>query len=124
MGEIEIRRVPDDEADGDEVWERSLSDDDDALGLVDATRDDDLDDWNWSVGFAAMEFVRDDPLETTVVAAIESTIRAVPGVVAVAREDREVWIVRGRPSGEALVAAAGTVIDGFAESIRATITDE
>jgi hypothetical protein len=59
-----------------------------------------------SVGVAVAEFVRDGPLETELREQMAAALEAVDGVGSVWEEDREVWIVTGTPSGEALVDAA------------------
>ena len=41
-----------------------------------------------------------------------------PGVTAVAEEDREVWIVAGNPHGAELVSAAAGVVDALAAKVR------
>ena len=117
-GEGEIRRLPDEEVDGEEGWER-LTDEPEIRG-VEATRHDD-DDWPWSVVVWVMEFVREEPLESEIRHAMIVTLWAVPDVTAVAEEDREVWIVAGSPSGEALVRAAATVVDAFVARARAHV---
>lgn len=110
-------RVPDDEVDGVEGWHR-LTDDPDVRG-VEAVRPEDGGPWQ-VIAYVA-EFLRVDPLEDELGAAMPDALRAVPGVTAVAQEDREVWMVTGNPSGEALVRAAATVVDGLAGRARAYI---
>jgi len=110
----DVRRVPDDEVDGEEGWERLV--DDDVLG-VEAIKVRDG-EWPWQVILAVAEFVRDDPLEIELRERMAAALRAVPGVTDVAEEDREVWIVNGRPSGEALVRAAARVVDELAPRLR------
>jgi hypothetical protein len=110
----DVRRVPDDEVDGDEGWERLI--DDDVRG-VEAIKVGDG-EWPWQVILAVAEFVREDPLETELRERLAAALRAVPGVTDVAEEDREVWIVNGHPSGEALVSAAARVVDDLAERLR------
>lgn len=110
----DVRRVPDDEVDGEEGWDRLA--DDDVRG-VEAIKVGDG-EWPWQVIVAVAEFVRDDPLETELRERMASALRAVPGVTDVAEEDREVWIVDGEPSGEALVRAAARVVDDLASRAR------
>ena len=110
-----IRRVPDDEVGGQEGWDRLL--DDDVRG-VEAIRVGDG-EWPWQVILAVAEFVREDPLEIVLRERISQALRAVPGVTEVAEEDRQVWIVSGQPSGEALVRAAARVVDDLAPRSRA-----
>jgi hypothetical protein len=70
--------------------------------------------WPWSVTVAIMEFVRDTPLEATLRKRIITALRAVPGVTEAAEDDRERWVVRGNPSGKALVEAVAVVVDELA----------
>jgi hypothetical protein len=98
--------------DGDEEgWERDVEDQD--LRGVGATRSGGPSD-AWQVEVAVAELLREDPLESELRRAIEAALRAVPGVVAVAEEDREVWLVDGTVDGRELVRAAGAVVDALA----------
>ena len=115
----DLRRVPDDEVDGAEGWER-LTDEPEVRG-VEALRGYSR-EWPWMVSLWAMEFVREDPLESELREEVARALRAVPGVTDVAEEDREVWVVAGQPSGEGLVGAASTVVDQLAHRIRAYVT--
>jgi hypothetical protein len=74
--------------------------------------------WRWRITVSAMELVRGEPLEATLRAEIVAALRGVPGVVQAEEDDREVWIVRGEPTGAALVNAVAAVIDSHAEEIR------
>ena len=65
-----------------------------------------------------MEFIREDPLESTLRHEIASALRGVGGVVQAEEEDREVWILRGEPTGRALVDAVGAVLDRHERAIR------
>ena len=112
----EVRRVPADELDGVEGWDR-LSDDPEIRG-VEAIRAESNGPWQWSVTVWAMEIVRQDPLEATLQTAIEDQLRNVQGVTSVAHDDREVWIVDGSPSGEELARAAAIAVDGLEADIR------
>ena len=111
-----IRRVPEGELmDGLEAWQR-LTEEPDVRG-VEAIRLDDA-EWPWIVSVWVMEFVREDPLESELRDAMLAALRRVEGAAAVAEEDREVWIVAGTPSGEALVRAAAEVVDAMADRTR------
>jgi hypothetical protein len=77
--------------------------------------------WPWHVTVSAMEFVREEPLESTLRERVAGALREVAGVEGVEEEDREVWVVSGSPSGEALVAAVAEVVDALADEIRAHI---
>ena len=101
---------------GNQGWQR-LTDEPDirAVEVIRSTTDG---PWQWQVVVAVMEFLREDPLEAELREAMASALRAVPGVVRVSEEDREVWIVDGSPSGEKLTHAAARVVDDFAERTR------
>ena len=75
----------------------------------------------WHIGVDVMEFIRDVPLEGQLRTRILAALRAVPGVEEAAEEDREVWMVRGNPSGAALVDAVATVVDDLAAQTRQEI---
>ena len=117
-----VRRVPDGEWDDAilEAWERDCEEPD--LRHVTAIRGDD-DEWPWAVSASVMEFVREDPLETELRDAMVAALTAVPLVTEVVRQDREVWIVGGSPSGEELVAATARVVDHFLDRTRAAMFD-
>ena len=100
-----------------EEWVREIPDPHDReLHGVDAVklRSDGL----WQVSVYVMEFIRDVPLEDTLRARIPAALRAVPGVVDLREEDREVWSVRGTPTGSALVDAVAPVVDELATQSR------
>ena len=113
MTEERIVQVADDLVDGVQEWIRETDDDD--LRGVDALEVAEGGAWPWQVFVSMAEFVRDVPLEDEMRAAVDAAIRSVPGVTDVAEEDREVWIVAGTPSGEALVRAVGAAIDPLVE---------
>ena len=112
--DLGVRRVPDDEVDGLEGWDR-LTDEPEIRG-VEAIRLDD-DEWPWIVVVWVAEFVREDPLEAELREAMLRELSRVRGVEAVAEEDREVWIVAGVPDGRELVKAAAAVVDGLYEKV-------
>lgn len=119
---MEARRVPDAEImdeEFDQSWTR-LTDEPEVRG-VNAERWRDEDTWPWQVTVWAMEFVREDPLETEIREKVAAAIRAVPGVRAVMEEDLEVWVIKGDPDGGALVNAVAKVIDALAPRIRAFV---
>jgi hypothetical protein len=101
-------------------WVRDVADprDRDVLG-VDAIEW--RSDRRWQVTVAVMEFIRDVPLESELRRRIAAALRAVPGVTAVAEDDREVWGVRGTPTGTALVEAVAPIVDELAPRSRAEI---
>ena len=57
------------------------------------------------------EFARDELTERQLAVEVTAALRAVKGVVDVRREDREVWLVAGKPNGKALVSAAAALVD-------------
>jgi hypothetical protein len=97
--------------DGEEGWERDVEDQD--LRGVGVFRFGGAPDV-WQVEVAVAELLREDPLEAELRHGIEAALQAVPGVVAVAEEDREVWLVEGTVDGRELVRAAGAVVDAMA----------
>jgi hypothetical protein len=66
--------------------------------------------WPWEVYFSVAEFIREDPLETALNDSIHHALTGVRGVLEVFHEDREKWIVSGRPKGKALAIAANEVL--------------
>ena len=72
----------------------------------------------WHVSVWAMELVREEPLERELRDAVQIALEGVPGADEIEEEDREVWVVGGKPSGEALVSAVAAAIDARAERIR------
>jgi hypothetical protein len=120
MSENDVRRIPADEVDGDEGWERIT--DEPEVHCVEAIKTADADAWFWSVTISAMEFVREDPLSRTCARAFPWALRSVPGVPDVAEQDREVWVVSGSPSGEGLVRACASAVDTFADRIRSHVS--
>jgi hypothetical protein len=117
----EIRRIPSAELDegAEESWERSVDDPD--IRGVDAARIVLGELPYWQVGVAVAEFLRADPLDSELRQRMAAALRAVGGVEAVEEEDREVWLVTGTPSGEALVRAAAQVVDQLAARVRAYV---
>ena len=111
-----IRVLPEDD-DIREEWTRDV----DEARIVTAIRFRRDNDWPWQVSVPAAEFVREEPLEGELSERVLLALRGVRGVNAAHHEDREVWVVSGRPSGKALVAAAGGAVDELAERIRAVI---
>jgi hypothetical protein len=119
LSEGDARRLSDAELLDDECaeqWERA-TDDPDVLGVY-ADKWLDGDDWPWQVTVIAMGFVREEPLEGELRRHLHAALSSVPNVADVAEEDREVWVVAGEPSGDALIRAAGHVLDEFADQIR------
>jgi hypothetical protein len=109
-----IRILPEDDAIREE-WTRDVDD----ARIVTASRFRRDNDWPWQVCVPAAEFLRDKPLEHELNESVLHALLGVRGVSAAHHEDREVWVVSGRPRGKALVAAAGGAVDGLADRIRA-----
>jgi hypothetical protein len=114
--EDEPQKVPVQDDELAEEWVRKTSEPD--VRGVGAARWRERSQWAWQVTIYAAEFVREEPLEQRMRAAVDAALRAVPGVQDVAEEDREVWIVAGDPSGEALVRAAAEAMDRLQGDIR------
>lgn len=98
-----------------EEWLRRTDEPD--LRAVSAARVDRIGGWQVSVW--VMEFVRSDPLESELRQRIGNALQAVSGVTSADSQDREVWVVTGTPSGQALVEAAAHVVDDLSDRTRA-----
>jgi hypothetical protein len=117
---FEIRRVPDDEVDGDEEWVL-VTEEEHILGVGVVRRSHDP--WPWTVFVSVMEFIREQPLEGELERSLTEALSSVPGVNEVLRDDREVWIVSGSPSGPDLARAAAAVVDSLAGQARLYIDE-
>ncbi|MDP9332797.1 MAG: hypothetical protein M3Q30_05755 [Actinomycetota bacterium] len=119
----EVRRVPDDERNDvyDAGWSRRTEEP--HVRGVELYKDGGQDEWPWVIVVWAMQFVFEEPLEGELRDAMIAALVEVPGVTAAAEEDREVWIVDGTPSAEALIHAATGVVDRFADRVRAHIAE-
>jgi hypothetical protein len=115
-GEGAPEKVPAQDDEVAEEWIRRTSETD--VRGIGATKWRGSSEWPWRVTVSAAEFVREDPLERVMRDAIDAALRGVPGVRNVAEEDREVWLVAGDPTGDALVRAAGEAIDRLQADIR------
>lgn len=100
-----------------EEWVRE-TDEPDVRG-VSAHRLHDGGEWPWRVTVHAAEFVREEPLEGELRNAIRAALTAVAGVARVEEEDREMWVIAGRPDAEALVTAAAAAVDRLQDKLRA-----
>ena len=76
-----------------------------------------LPDHPWQIVVSMAELVRTGPLLPRLEQAVFSAIQAVPGVTQVAREDTEVWLAWGTPTGEALAHAVATVVDTLSPEV-------
>jgi hypothetical protein len=99
-----------------QVWTRGAESDE--VTAVGALRLRDEEEWPWQVVIPVAEFIRDEPLETELVEAVTRALLGVRGVREAAQEDREVWVVSGRASGKALVAAVGKALDRLEPRLR------
>ena len=115
----EIRRVPEDQAEAQEAWER-LTDDPDIRG-IETVRIEGPAGWYWNITIGVAELLRGDPLEAELRQRLDSALRGVDGIDDVAEEDREVWYVTGTPSGKDLVRVAAQVVDDLAGRARALV---
>ncbi|HEY3907702.1 MAG TPA: hypothetical protein VGM14_27620 [Streptosporangiaceae bacterium] len=111
----EIRLVPPDESDVDELWQR-LTDEPDIRG-IEAWADREFE--GWCVEVSAQEFIRHDPLGTELRQRMQAALRSVEGVTEVDPHDNESWLVTGQPSGQQLARAAAEVVDELADQLRA-----
>jgi hypothetical protein len=78
-------------------------------------------DWPWRITVFAAEFVREEPLEGELRNTVRAALKAVAGVTRVEEEDREIWVIGGRPDAEALVLAAAAAVDRMQDKLRAHI---
>ncbi len=117
-----IKRIDPSSEDFVECWTREIANPLDRSRFgVDASKSAGEPRWPWQVDVWAMARVRDIPLEKELRRAIMKALRAVPGVVAAQEGDREFWIVRGHPTGDALVAAVAAVVESYAGELRAYV---
>jgi hypothetical protein len=75
-------------------------------------------DHPWQIVVGLAEFVREDPLETQMSDAVYAALTGVAGVTRVAREDTEVWLAWGTPSGADLVRAVARVVDELLPAVE------
>jgi hypothetical protein len=117
---VEVRKITTRENEATEAWEH-VTDEPDIFGVSAAKRDRPI--WQWQVGVAVAEFVRQEPLEGRLDRAITTALGKVKGATAVAREDREVWVVQGKVSGDDLVRACAAALDQLEPEIRQHLSD-
>ena len=75
-------------------------------------------EWPWQVQVSVADFLREEPLDVELGISVDRAIRSIDGVADVQHEEREVWVVRGAPSGEALVHGVAAAMERFAARIR------
>jgi hypothetical protein len=119
-----VEQVPADKRDSElaEAWTRTITDP--SLRYVhgvEAQKWLAKSNWPWRINVWVMELVRDEELQAELRKRIATAVRAVRGVTNVAEEDREVWVISGAPSGEALVRSVAEVVDELAERALAVI---
>lgn len=101
----------------DDTW--ISADGDDVLGVqVNAE-----DPTHHSVFVNVMEFVRTEPTESRVRAAIAEAVRAVAGVELVVEEDRESWEVTGPATGDAIIRAVAATLAEHSDELAAHAPD-
>lgn len=96
-------------------------DEEDEVRAVHVIRSDDDEEWPWQIEVGAGEFVRTEPLETELIEAVDAAIRGVRGVTDVIHEDREVWMIAGRPRGRALARAVSDRLAPLVPRIEAEL---
>jgi hypothetical protein len=107
MADRIVRVDPTDE-EVEEEWARETDDD---------FRDMTASKWPdgvWQLWVGLSEHLREEPLESEMRRDMARALTAVPGVTGVTEGDRELWDLEGNPSPEALIAAAGSVVDALA----------
>lgn len=119
ISNIEVKQIQPLDSSILEEWVR-VTDDKDILG-VSASRSDG--EWSWTVAIHAAELIREEPLEAELQAAIEDALSSVPGVTAVAHEDREIWIIKGNPKGGDLVKSCSSALDNLSNVMRNAVSE-
>lgn len=113
---IEVKRIdPMDDAIIEE-WTRVIKNED-ILG-VSASK---YADGDWHVFINVAEFIREEPLESKLHQRITDSLAGIDGVVEVIHEDREVWLVRGDVTGEALVRSSSAALNELHEELATTV---
>ena len=120
MVAIEIKKLEPQDDELLEEWTR-VTDEEHILGVFAARHADD--DQTWEVSINVAEYIRADPLQTELHDAITNALTATPGVSMAVQEDRELWIVQGDVSGEALIRACAFALDRLADAMRAAYAD-
>ncbi len=113
---IIVERVAASDLDVAESWAHR-TDAGDVLG-VEAVRLSDPGEWPWQVQVSVADFLRAAPLDVELGISIDRAIRSIDGVADVQHAEHDVWIVRGAPSGEALVNGVVAAMERFAARIR------
>lgn len=74
--------------------------------------------YSWQVFVNVAEFIRKEPLQSKLFAAVSQALLKVPGVSSVVQEDREVWLVKGNPTGEELVRYCAQVLNDLYPQLK------
>ena len=120
--DIEVRCVPPDDEEIEEQWEHYSPTQ--PLLSVDATKSKESSEYRWQVGVYLAEFARDPGSEQILDPAIYEALKNTAKVLDVRREDAEVWVVSGEPSGRELVVNAGAALAKCIPSIVPLIAKE
>jgi hypothetical protein len=109
MADRIVRHLTTSDEEIEQEWSREV--DDELRGMTATKWHDGL----WQLWVELANVLREEPLESEMRLGIESALRAVPGVTDVREGDREIWDVDGSPAPEALIEAAGAVVDALVE---------
>jgi hypothetical protein len=75
--------------------------------------------YSWQVFINVAEFIRKEPLQGQLFTAISQALLDVPGVTSAVQEDREVWLVKGSPTGEELVRHCSRALNNMYPQLKA-----
>ena len=118
MSDVKVERIAPADEENLEEWSRVTEEPE--LEGVSAVRCSDS-DWPWQIHVWVMEFIRTDPLESELAAAVSAALAAVPGVREAAHDDRETWVIKGDTDGPSLVRAASAAVDRFSAQTRGAL---
>lgn len=115
---IEVKSIEPMDSSIAEEWTR-VTDNEDVLGVSASKSSESNGDWQVFINVA--EFVREEPLESRLYQRITDALTSIGGVVEVVHEDREVWLVRGDVTGEALVRSSAVALNELHEELETAI---
>lgn len=115
MENVVVDQVESEDEDIVEAWSRR-TDEPHILG-VSAIRLSE-DEWPWQVAASIAEYIRDEPLQSQMRAAMLSALSRVSGVEDVEEDERGIWVLEGCVHGRDLVLAAVAVVDQLASEAR------
>lgn len=118
MPDIKVKQIEPMDEEILELWVHD-TEEEEILG-VEAQRLDN-DEWPWQVGIYVAEFIREEPLESRFRSAIMNALKQTPGVTDAVEEDREVWIVQGNVTGDALVRGCVVALNSLADDLRKAV---